>query len=405
MIVCAAAISLVNKMNNLTKKVEFTTKNEKTKQYSISNDLSVIAKGNIFADSSEKKERKNNLLFLSDISPVIDYNEIIQNLLLEDTVAVLYGESNSGKTFFAIDLALSVATGKNWNGRRVHKGGVVYFALEGGQAFQNRVAAWLKYNQVEGAGVPFAIYTEPLNLLDKERDTKKIIGAINEIGREFNYPVRLIIIDTLSRALSGGDENSSADMGNFVSNIDIIRKQTPVSILFIHHTGKDSSRGARGHSLLRSAVDTEIKISIPAGARSRIVTITKQRDLSSEQNPIYFNLINIPLGINKYNEEIFSCVSVNENQPCEAYNASIPYSSTAIFDIILENLRNLYDYGNSNEKTLGVARNKLKQIVINSIENGSQESKKRSFNRAIAKLVENNKLIIDNNYIKLPNLF
>jgi hypothetical protein len=76
----------------------------------------------------------------------------------------------------------------------------------------------------------------------------------------------------LSRAIAGGDENSPVDMGAYVKNIDRLRKQTTAHLASIHHCGKDKARGARGHSLVRAATDTEIEIA------SRAMTVKKQRD-------------------------------------------------------------------------------------------------------------------------------
>ena len=83
----------------------------------------------------------------------------------------------------------------------------------------------------------------------------------------------MVVIDTLSRALAGGDENSSADMGAFVKRCDEIRAATGAALHVIHHAGKNTAKGARGHSLLRAAVDTEIEIE--AGA----ILSRKQRDM------------------------------------------------------------------------------------------------------------------------------
>jgi hypothetical protein len=80
-----------------------------------------------------------------------------------------------------------------------------------------------------------------------------------------------LIVDTLSRAMAGGDENSPVDMGRIVAAADRFRAMTGAHFTYVHHTGKDAARGARGHSLLRAATDTEIETT--AGS----LTLTKQR--------------------------------------------------------------------------------------------------------------------------------
>ena len=52
-------------------------------------------------------------------------NDFVENLLVGGSMAVIYGESNSGKTFYATDLGLHVAAGWDWNGLPpVDQGGV-----------------------------------------------------------------------------------------------------------------------------------------------------------------------------------------------------------------------------------------------------------------------------------------
>jgi len=95
-------------------------------------------------------------------------------------------------------------------------------------------------------------------------------------ARREGRPLEFIGIDTTSRALAGGDENSPKDLGQFVRCCDIIRAETRAHLCTVHHLGKDESRGARGHSLLKAALDTEIT-AVKSGATGAI-EVTKQRD-------------------------------------------------------------------------------------------------------------------------------
>jgi hypothetical protein len=61
-----------------------------------------------------------------------------------------------------------------------------------------------------------------------------------------------LILDTLSRALAGGDENSSVDMGRLIARCDAVREMLGCTLEYVHHSGKDKSRGARGWSGLGS---------------------------------------------------------------------------------------------------------------------------------------------------------
>ena len=97
-----------------------------------------------------------------------------------------------------------------------------------------------------------AIVPCPIDLLRPNGDTEELIDLIEEVSRNKGN-VKLVIIDTLSRALSGGNENSPDDMGNLVKHLDKIRHTLKTHLCIIHHSGKDRAKGARGHSLLRAS--------------------------------------------------------------------------------------------------------------------------------------------------------
>lgn len=239
------------------------------------------------------------------IAPSLDATDFVQGLLNEQSSIVVYGESNSGKTFWTTDLALHVAAGKEWNGRRVEQGGVIYCVLEGGFGFRNRVHAWRQHHREEEE-IPFIAIPAGLNLLDPEADTPRLIEAINAAAEDFAGPVKLVIIDTLSRALAGGNENAPDDMGALVTNMDAIRAATGAAVLFVHHSGKDAARGARGHSLLRAAIDTEIEVTV-SGDETRKAEVVKQRELPKGQ-AFGFRLEVIELGRNRHAEPVTSCI-------------------------------------------------------------------------------------------------
>ena len=96
-------------------------------------------------------------------------------------------------------------------------------------------------------------------MLRPSGDTEELIDLIEDVSREMG-DVKLIILDTLSRALSGGNENSPDDMGNLVKHMDKVRHTLKAHLCVIHHSGKDRAKGARGHSLLRAATDTELEV-------------------------------------------------------------------------------------------------------------------------------------------------
>lgn len=236
----------------------------------------------------------------------LDDGYIVKNLISSGSMTVLYGESGSGKTFLALHLALCVAAGTEFFEHRVRQVGVVYVAAEAGKGIDNRLAAAKLENALSWPGiVAFGSIVSPIDLCREDVDAERLIGSIRRV--ELGEPVGLIVIDTLSRAMAGGNENQPDDMGSFVSRVDRIREATGAAVLLVHHTGKDISRGARGHSLLRAATDSEIEVSHDAASKIHRALVTKQREYATNGN-FSFLLRQVELGEDSDGDPVTSCV-------------------------------------------------------------------------------------------------
>lgn len=234
-----------------------------------------------------------------------DTQDFVQGTLTKGAMSVVYGESNCGKTFFMSDLAFHIVQGKEWNGKRVEKGNVLYVCMEGAFGLKNRITAYRKEYSVDLNG--FLIMPCPIDFTaENDGDIEELLKLLEQAKNALGE-ISLIVIDTLARAVAGGDENSGQDMGALVRKSDVIRSYTGAHICFIHHSGKDKARGARGHSSLRAAVDTEIEISRMEGADYSNVKIAKQRDMERGEDS-QFKLKMIELGKNRHGEAITSCV-------------------------------------------------------------------------------------------------
>ena len=261
--------------------------------------------------SASPKEPKPGLplVYFSDIQPNLDCADFIEGVLIEGGMSVVYGESNCGKTFFMTDLGVHVAMGKSWRGKEVELGGVIYCALEGSHGISNRIAAFRLHHGLGALELPFAVIPVGINLLDPDADTDRLIEAIKTAAGEMTVKVRLVVIDTLSRALAGGNENAPDDMGALVTNADKIRQATGAHLAFVHHSGKDTAKGARGHSLLRAATDTEIEVARPDKDSPSTARVTKQRELEID-GEFSFKLEVVELGKNRRGKAVTSCAVV-----------------------------------------------------------------------------------------------
>lgn len=237
----------------------------------------------------------------AELSALPKRRPLIKGILDLSALSIVYGESNCGKTFFVIDAALHMVLGRNWQDLKTKQGKIVYVACEGGLGIQERLEAFRVHNKIEGYGSFYLIPTG-IDLCNSESDTAELTSEIGALG-----DVELIVIDTLSRAMGGGNENSSDDMGAFIRNCDVLRENTGAHVLIVHHAGKDTSKGARGHSALRAAVDTEIEVTNDDGLIT--AEIRKQRDGKTGVK-FHFQLQTVNLGKDEDGDDLFSCVLV-----------------------------------------------------------------------------------------------
>ncbi len=258
----------------------------------------------------------------------LDSSDLVQGLLTHGDASMLYGSSNVGKSFFAVDLAACVATGTYYRGKmRVEGGAVMYITLEGHRSFSNRIAA-LKRKRRLPPGAPLFIINSTFSLLEAS-DNEALVNTVLGLADKIGIPVRLIVIDTLSRAMAGGDESSSVDMSSVVRTVDDIRRATGAHVMLVHHCGKDAGRGARGHSSLRAAVDTEIEILKKDGEPLTFAQVTKQRDLPCIPS-MAFSLEPTVLGHNNYGDPVTSCTVVHNHDAAAVSSAKTKSKSNKL---------------------------------------------------------------------------
>ena len=265
-----------------------------------------IARG---AEDTRKKLEPRNVLdeviFPSDARARLDCTYIIKGWIAENSISVVYGPSNVGKSFFCMSLAYHIAAGEEWVGSKVKRGSVLYLATEGGRAFENRLFALHKKHGFND--VSLAVRPSPINLYDAEEDIAKIEAIMSEIGKRME-PVTVLVIDTLARATAGQmDENNNSEMSKLIAGLDAIRERTGVHIMLVHHSGKDTSKGARGASSLRAACDTEIELSFDEETRVRTARATKQRDMETGAE-INFILQTVELGEDTDGDQVTTCI-------------------------------------------------------------------------------------------------
>jgi hypothetical protein len=244
----------------------------------------------------------------ADIRPHLSDAYVVKNMLARDSLAAIIGASSSGKTFLAGDLAVHIARGESWRGHRVHGGLVVYVALEGLRSAENRFYAMR--DALKLGNLPLVLSGGPMNLREPE-SVAAVLALVRTAERQFAMPCVAIFIDTLSRAMAGGDENAAQDMAALVAGADALRLATGALITLVHHLGKDETRGARGHSLLRAAIDTGLTVT--AQGDVHVVVTSKQRDYAPG-SPWAFKLTQVSVGTDNDGDAVTTCLLSQESR-------------------------------------------------------------------------------------------
>ena len=227
------------------------------------------------------------VLSIADLYAMPPAQWLIDGVIAEKELTVLYAPPGEGKTFLALDFALHVAAGRDWNDHTVKGGRVLYIAGEGVSGLPARVKAWHAHNQCDPAE-SFYILPQTVEMVDDEA-MFRLTNTIREMG-EFD----LIVIDTVARALAGAEENSATEMGKFIAACGRLQTDHNASVLGIHHSGKDVAKGMRGSSSLLGAVNTSMSCKRVDTGQIRL-TFEKQKDIEIAE-PISLDMVQVNVG-------------------------------------------------------------------------------------------------------------
>jgi hypothetical protein len=206
---------------------------------------------------------RSRLLTRDDLQALPPMEWRVRGLLPARGLAAIYGPSGSGKTFLALDLACSIAAGVPlWFGAKVKPVPVAYVALEGQAGIRARLAAWEAQHRQQAPNTARFVLGNFTLLQPADADTLAA-DIIEQLG-----PGTVVVIDTLNQSAPGADENASADMGLVIANAKALADTVEGVVVLVHHAGKDSSRGMRGHSSLFAAMDAVIEVSQVVSGRS-----------------------------------------------------------------------------------------------------------------------------------------
>jgi 5S rRNA maturation endonuclease (ribonuclease M5) len=244
--------------------------------------------------------------------PGPEHAHVIDGLITVGDKSVLAGPSQSGKSFLAIDMAMCIATGKAFFGRKIMTPGlVIYQAGEGGRGIKKRFRAWRQHFEVpKNKRVPLYILQSKVDIHSHEGDTVKLIAEIQGIARMYGLPVIAIFIDTLQKAQGMADENSGRDMGTVMANVDRIAAAVPgCHVCLVHHMNAGGTK-LRGHTSVYAGVDQVILVTKDPETRLRTAVLDKQKD-EEDGAKILFELMQVEIGKRPVDgKPITSCVAL-----------------------------------------------------------------------------------------------
>jgi AAA domain len=226
------------------------------------------------------------LLSTFDIARMAPTKDLIDGVISEKSLAILFGKYASGKSFIALDWAMCVSKGLPWQDRVVSQGAVIYVLAEGISGMRDRVLAWHNGSEPwDGEAAPY-FYPEPLSLLS-QRSVGRLMGTAKTMG------AKLVVFDTLNQSLVGGDENSSVHMGQAIASAKAIQRGAETAVLLVHHTGHNGE--LRGHSSLPAAADHIIRAWSPEDNPSLVVLYSQKVKEGPRFDPIRLRLERVPV--------------------------------------------------------------------------------------------------------------
>ena len=228
---------------------------------------------------------------------------LIKNVMPSRGLASVYGPSGSGKSFLLLDMAAAICLGRPWFGFKTRQSNVVYLCLEGGSGLQKRVLAWEQFHQRQ--------FPKNFNYILGEFDLGNV-SDVSDLAAILPKKVCLII-DTLNRAAPGRDENSSSDMSDLLAGAKRLEDSLEALVIVAHHTGKDRSKGLRGHSSLHAAMDAEIEVSVDRKLDTRHWVSSKLKDERDGQTH-GFRLVPHRLGVDEDGDVETSCTVAPEER-------------------------------------------------------------------------------------------
>ncbi len=319
----------------------------------------------------------------------------IKRLLPRVGLAAIFGRPASFKSFVASHVALCVALGWDWAGRRVNQTSVVYIASEAAAGLRKRKAGFQIAHPALPQDVPLSLVPAAPNLGSEKGDLPALIQSIEAAG----VTPGVVVLDTLAASLGSGDENGSG-MVSFVGNAGALAQHFQCLVIIVHHTGLADDKRMRGHSSLLGALDAAILCERVDGDLASTLTLTKIKDDASDVK-LLARLSRVVIAHDEEGDEISTLV-VDTVEDIETTGSAprpkpVPASQrllmACVVDAIEEAGESFRPFGASGPLVRGVADSIVRERLYQRIAETSDpsedmdkvaERQRKAFNRSLA---------------------
>lgn len=294
--------------------------------------------------------------------PIVAPDFVIDGWMMAREQSFMAGEPQSGKSFLALHAAMSIATGRDVLGLRTKRGLVIYQSGESGLGIMGaRIPAWIHHF---GAGedftaVPFELIPAKVNLFRPDGNAEEFHQVVKAIAREWEdrYPLRAIFIDTMSKVMSGANENDGRDVGKVLENGERLSRDTGAHVCFVHHLPKNGV-GMRGHGSLKGDTDTVAMISVD-DQKIRTIQFDKIKD-GENGGKLRFELMQVKLGEREDGAPLTSCCVLQVGEKQLAKNAAdrkgfaLGVNEAPIFDALMKAIKKAGRFPDTEMEAAGV---------------------------------------------------
>lgn len=241
----------------------------------------------------------------------LQHEFLIDDFLDRQGVIMAPGASGSGKTFLILDMCGCIAMGWDFWGMKTMPGLVLYQAGEGRQGVAKRVDGWLLDRGItDRSNIPFEILTRRINLFVDDKDTDDLIAEAKLWKAYYGLPLRLLVIDTFNKAITGANENAGQDMTKVLARLERISVELDTAVLVPIH--KSAEGKMRGHTSLTGDVANVLNVTEleKRDQNQRIIrTVQLDKNKDGDKGPPHrFVLRQVVVGEKPDGKPITTCV-------------------------------------------------------------------------------------------------